>query len=122
MTGRLKKFCGVSVKQDVEVRATDVIRSDVCGGRTAALAIANGTLYPAEADLFPEININQRKYGKGIVMKRTAFPVFMSRWKGKTDAKAGSVAAATTFESIGCVYPGRLMDTIPFRLCADGRY
>jgi len=50
------------------------------------------------------------------------FPVFMSRWKGNSDAKAGSVVAATTLESICCEYPGRLMDTIPLRLCADGRY
>jgi len=122
MTGCLEKLRGVSVNQDVEIRAVDVIRSDIGGGRAAAPAVANGPLYPAEANLFPETKSNQRKYGKAIVMKRTVFPVFMSRWKGNSDAKAGSVVAARALESIGCVYPGRLMGTIPFRLCADGRY
>jgi len=56
------------------------------------------------------------------VMKRTVFPVFMSCWKGKSGAKDGSVVAAAILESIGHVYPGRLMGTIPLRLCADGRY
>jgi len=106
----------------VQVRAVDIIRSDVGIGRTAALAIADGALYPAEADLFPETKTNQRKYGKDDVMERTVFPVFISRWKGNSNAKAGSVVAATTLESIVCGYPGRLMDTIPFLLCADGRY
>ena len=56
------------------------------------------------------------------VRKRTGFPVFMSRWKGKSDANDSSVVAAAILESIGHVYPGRLMDTIPLRLCASGRY
>jgi len=122
MTGCLEKLRGVSVKQNVEVRATDVIRSDVGGGRAAALAIADGGLYPAEANLFQQEPIKGSP-GKSIVIKRTVFPVFMSRWKGNSDAKASSATAATTLESIACHgYPGRLMCTIPSRLCADGRY
>jgi len=122
MIGCFKKLCGVSVKQNVEVRAVDIIRSDVGGGRAAALAIADGAMYPAEANLFQREPIKGRP-GKSIVIKRTVFPVFMSRWKGNSDAKAGSVMAARTLESIACHgYPGRLMCTIPSRLCADGRY
>jgi len=56
------------------------------------------------------------------IVKRTVFPVFMSRWKGKSDVKEGSVVAAITLESIGHEYPGRLIGTIPSRLCADGRH
>ena len=56
------------------------------------------------------------------IIMRTMSPVFMSRWKAKSDAMAGSVVAALTIESIGHVYPGRLMDTTPSRLCASGEY
>ena len=53
---------------------------------------------------------------------RTVFPAFMSRWKGNSDDKPGSVMAVITLESIDCVKPGRLIHTVPLRLCADGRY
>ena len=53
---------------------------------------------------------------------RTVFPVFMSRWKGNSDAKSGSVVVAITLESRGSGNPGRLIGTIPLRLCAHGRY
>ena len=102
-TGCLEKFCCMSVKQNVQVRAVDIIRSDVGGGRTAALAVADRALYPAEADLSPETRANQKGPDNAIVIKRTVFPVFMSRWNGNSDAKAGSVVAATILESIGCV-------------------
>ena len=122
-TGYLNKLRGVSVKQDVKVRAIDVIRSDVGGGRTAALAVADGALYPAKADLFPETRVNQRGPGDPAIIERTGFPVFMSCWKGNSDTNAGSVVAAIALESIACHgYPGRLIDTIPLRLCSDGRY
>ena len=42
------------MKQDVSVRAVNVIRSNVGRGGAAALAVANGSLYPTKADLFPE--------------------------------------------------------------------
>jgi len=92
----------MSVEQDVQVRAVDIIRSDVGGGRTAALAVADGALYPTKADLSPETGANQKDPDNAIVIERTVFPVFMSRWNGNSDAKAGSVVAATTLESIGC--------------------
>ena len=56
------------------------------------------------------------------LMKRTVFPVFMSRWKGSSDAKPGSVIAAIILESVGSVNPGRLTHSVPLRLCSDGRY
>ena len=55
----------MSVKQDVQVWTINVIRSNVGGGRTAALAVANGALYPTEADLHPEAKTNQRPFRKG---------------------------------------------------------
>ena len=65
---------------------------------------------------------NEKSPDNAIVKRRTMFPEFMSRWKGSSDTKSGSVAAAITLESIGYVYPGRLMGSVPLRLCADGRY
>ena len=106
----------------MQVRAIDVFRSNVGGGRTAALPPADGGLYPAKADLFTETKVGQKGPGSMAVCKRTVFPAFMSRWKGNSDTKAGSAVAATTLESVGQMYPGRLIDTIPLRLCADGRY
>ena len=44
----------MGVKQDVQVRTINVIRSDVGGGRTVALAATTGGLYPPNADLFPK--------------------------------------------------------------------
>ena len=70
----------------------------------------------------PKRTLVKKGSGSTAVLRRTVFPVFMSRWKGNSDTKAGSVAAAITLESMGQVYPGRLIDTIPLRLCADGRY
>ena len=55
-------------------------------------------------------------------MKRTVSPVFMSRWKGNSDARLGSLMVAITLESMGCVNPGRLMHNVPLQLCADGMY
>jgi len=48
----------MSVNQDVQVWAIDVIRPDVGGGRTAALAVADGARYPTEANLFPVTRAN----------------------------------------------------------------
>jgi len=105
----------MSVNQDVEVRAIDIIRSNVCGSRTAALAVADTARYPTNANLFPKTKANQKNCRDDMTTdaRRTVFPVFMSRWKGKSDAKEGSVVAAITLESIGHEYPGRLMGTIP---------
>ena len=50
----------MSVKQDVQVRAINVIWPNVGGGRTAALAVGDGSLYPAKADLSPEAKINTK--------------------------------------------------------------
>jgi len=50
----------VSMKQDVQVWAIDVIWTKVGGGRTAALAISNASLYPAKADLFPETRSDEK--------------------------------------------------------------
>ena len=47
------------MNQDVQVRAIDVIRSNVGGGRTAALAVADGALYPTKADLSPRTRASQ---------------------------------------------------------------
>jgi len=56
--GRLEELRSMSVNQDVQVWAIDVIRSNVGGGRTAALAVADGALYPTEADLSPRTRAN----------------------------------------------------------------
>jgi len=42
------------MKQDVQVQAINAIWSNIGGGRTAALAVGNGDLHPAKADLFPK--------------------------------------------------------------------
>jgi len=48
----------MSINQDVQVRAIDVIRPNVGGGRTAALAVASGARYPTKANLFPRTKAN----------------------------------------------------------------
>jgi len=50
----------MSVNQDVEVRAIDITRSNVCGSRTAALAVADTARYPTNANLFPGTKANQK--------------------------------------------------------------
>ena len=66
------------------------------------MAVGNSSLYPANADLFQKMNVNKKRGPDDvIVIKRTVFPVFMSRWKGNSDAKPGSVMAAITLESVG---------------------
>ena len=54
MISCFKKFRSLSVKQDVQVWAVNVIRSNVGGGRAAAPAVTNGALYPTDANLFPK--------------------------------------------------------------------
>jgi hypothetical protein len=49
---RFENFCGMSVKQDMQVRTMDVVRSNVCSGRAATRSIANGALDPPNANLF----------------------------------------------------------------------
>ena len=123
-TFRLKELRSVNMKQDVQVRAVNVVRPNIGSGRTAALAVADAGLHPTKTNLPPQ-NESRSKNGPDnttAAIKRTVFPVFISRWRGNSDATAGSLVAAATLESIGHVYPGRLMDTIPLRLCASGRY
>ena len=87
------------------------------------LAVADSALYPANTDLFQKRRqISKQGPDNVTVVKRTVFPVFISRWKGNADAKVGSVMAAVIFESVDFGYPGRLMGTIPLRLCAEGMY
>jgi len=50
----------MSINQDVQVRAIDVIRFNVGGGRTATLAVADGALYPTKANLFPRPKDSQK--------------------------------------------------------------
>ena len=52
MVGRFEEFRRLRVNQDVQVRAIDVIRPNVGGGRAAAPAVANGALYPTDTNLF----------------------------------------------------------------------
>jgi len=52
--GLLKELRNLSMEQDVQVRAVNVIRSNVASGRTAALAVADGALHPTKADLSPK--------------------------------------------------------------------
>jgi len=123
-TVRLEELRNVNVKQDVQVRAVNVLRSNVGNGRTAALAVADGGRRPSKTNL-PHKNESQSKNGPDITMtgiKRTVFPVFISRWKGNSDEKPGSLVAAAILASMGHEYPGRLMGTIPLWLCASGMY
>ena len=53
--GCRKEFRSLGMKQDVQVRAVNVIWSNVGGGRTATLAVGNGALYPPNPNLFPEM-------------------------------------------------------------------
>ena len=59
----------MGVEQDVKVRAVDVIRPNICGCRTGALTVGNGALYPANADLFPEMD-GRRLMKKARTMRR----------------------------------------------------
>ena len=47
----LKKLCSMSVQKDVQIRAIDIIRSNIGGSRTAASTVTNGALCPTKADL-----------------------------------------------------------------------
>ena len=50
----------MSTNQDMQVRAINAISPNIGGGRTAALAVGDGGLYPAEADLSPEKKVNKQ--------------------------------------------------------------
>src|SRR5258705_6676483 len=50
-----KNFCCMGVKQDMQVRTIDVVRSNVGSGRAATCPIADAALNPSNANLFHEI-------------------------------------------------------------------
>jgi hypothetical protein len=47
-----ENFCGMSVKQDMQIRTVDVVWSNVGSGRAATCSIADAALDPSNANLF----------------------------------------------------------------------
>jgi hypothetical protein len=50
----------MGVKQDMQVRTIDVVRSNVGSGRAATCAIADAALDPSNANLFHEMKTSQQ--------------------------------------------------------------